>query len=150
MHTYMLTPVTLLFSQAEDKRTHLAEGIPVIQGGGGIFKSAAVAVLRRERRLLTTGEITKLALEYGYINCNGKTPEATMASAMYTDIRRKHDKSVFTRPQEGLFGLRDWLDEGFYPNGWQDPGDAAAIAPFKPRNSHVHKVRYLNGHEAAA
>ena len=28
-------------------------------GGGGIFKSAAVEVLRRERRLMTTGEITK-------------------------------------------------------------------------------------------
>lgn len=27
--------------------------------GGGVFKSAAVAILRRERRLLTTGEITK-------------------------------------------------------------------------------------------
>jgi len=32
----------------------------IIQGsGGGIFKSAAAAVLRLERRLMTTGEITK-------------------------------------------------------------------------------------------
>jgi len=28
-------------------------------GGGGIFKSAAVAVLQLERKLMTTGDITK-------------------------------------------------------------------------------------------
>ena len=31
----------------------------MLPGGGGIFKSAAVAVLRMERRLMTTGEITR-------------------------------------------------------------------------------------------
>jgi hypothetical protein len=30
-----------------------------VPGAGGIFKSAAVEVLRMERRLMTTGEITK-------------------------------------------------------------------------------------------
>lgn len=39
----------------------------------------------------------RVALERGLINCQGKTPEATMASALYTDVKRKHDKSVFTR-----------------------------------------------------
>lgn len=33
------------------------------------------------------------------INCQGKTPEATMASALYTDVKRKLHLSVFTRPQ---------------------------------------------------
>ncbi|KAK9820280.1 hypothetical protein WJX72_008553 [[Myrmecia] bisecta] len=66
-----------------------------------------------ERRLMTTGEITKVALDRALINCQGKTPEATMASALYTDVKRKGDQSVFTRPEEGLFGLREWEEEGF-------------------------------------
>ena len=40
-------------------KTTLGPGVAVLPGGGGIFKSAAVAVLRMERRLMTTGEITR-------------------------------------------------------------------------------------------
>jgi hypothetical protein len=42
-------------------------------------------------------QTTRIALERGLIQCQGKTPEATMASALYTDVRRKLDKSCFTR-----------------------------------------------------
>ena len=35
-----------------------------------------------------------------------------MASALYTDVKRKEGQSVFIRPHEGLFGLREWNDEG--------------------------------------
>ena len=35
------------------------------------------------------GEIARVALKRGLIKCTGKTPEATMASALYTDIKRK-------------------------------------------------------------
>ncbi|DBA68284.1 hypothetical protein WJX79_001596 [Trebouxia sp. C0005] len=99
-----------------ESKTKLAAGVKPLAGGGGIFKSAAVEVLRRERRLMTTGDITKVALEMELINCQGKTPDATMASALYTDVKRKLHLSVFTRPQEGMFGLREWEeDEGFIP-----------------------------------
>ncbi|GFR40076.1 hypothetical protein Agub_g620 [Astrephomene gubernaculifera] len=104
-------------------------------GGGGIFKSAAVAVLRQHRKLMTTGDITRLAVEMGLLKCQGKTPEATMASALYTDVKRKLHKSLFTRPQEGLFGLREWLEEGYYPEGWVGPPDGLGLAPFKRRNT---------------
>ncbi len=57
----------------------------------------------------------RVALEKALINCQGKTPDATMASALYTDVKRKPETSVFTRPEEGLFGLREWEDEGFVP-----------------------------------
>ena len=30
----------------------------------------------------------------------------------YTDVKRKSNKSLFIRPHEGLFGLREWKDEG--------------------------------------
>ena len=39
----------------------------------------------------------RLALERQHIKCQGRTPEATMASALYTDVKRKGNKSVFTR-----------------------------------------------------
>lgn len=54
-----------------------------------------------------------MALKQGYVNVQGKTPEATMASALYTDIKRKEGQSVFIRPHEGLFGLREWWDMGY-------------------------------------
>lgn len=44
---------------AADVRTTVGAGLKLQQGGGGIFKTAAVAVLRMERRLMATGEITK-------------------------------------------------------------------------------------------
>ena len=35
-----------------------------------------------------------------------------MASALYTDVKRKEGHSIFIRPHEGLFGLREWADKG--------------------------------------
>lgn len=71
------------------------------------------------------GEIARLALKRGLIKCSGKTPEATMASALYTDIKRREGQSVFIRPHEGLFGLREWIDQGVPFQvcvGWQGDG----------------------------
>lgn len=42
----------------------------------------------------------------------GKTPEATMASALFTDVKRKGTASAFVRPAAGLFGLREWAALG--------------------------------------
>jgi hypothetical protein len=144
--------------------------------------------------------VRSVALERGLINCQGKTPEATMASALYTDVKRKHNKSVFTRcayspacclhlhgtpyghvsccgeaaeprlhakkstgpmlfgcgtsnhvihaschaglrltcrPQEGLFGLREWIAEGFFPEGWSVPEDSEGVAPYKRRGAPI-------------
>ena len=45
-------------------------------------------------------------------NLPGKTPEATMASACYTDLKKKDvNKRVFARPSEGHFGLREWAND---------------------------------------
>lgn len=30
----------------------------------------------------------------------------------YTDIKRKEGQSIFIRPHEGLFGLREWIEQG--------------------------------------
>ena len=35
-----------------------------------------------------------------------------MAAALYTDIKKYREQSTFIKPREGLFGLRDWNQEG--------------------------------------
>ena len=39
-------------------------------------------------------------------------PSQAVVCCRYTDVKRKEDRSTFIRPHEGLFGLREWLDEG--------------------------------------
>lgn len=46
---------------------------------------------------VSTNGCRRLAVEMGLLKCQGKTPEATMASALYTDVKRKLQKSLFTR-----------------------------------------------------
>lgn len=46
----------------------------------------------------------RLALDWGLLACSGKTPEATMASAMYGDIKRKDRHSLFIRQVLGATG----------------------------------------------
>jgi hypothetical protein len=48
-----------------------------------MFLQAAEEVLRRARRPLTAGEITKAALKRGLLRTDGKTPEASMSAALY-------------------------------------------------------------------
>jgi hypothetical protein len=44
---------------------------------------------------LAAGEITKIALERKLVKATGKTPENTMASALYTDVRKRGSNSPF-------------------------------------------------------
>lgn len=37
-----------------------------------------------------------------------QTPELTMASSLYMDIKTKERRSAFIKPEEGKFGLRAW------------------------------------------
>ncbi|EFJ51231.1 hypothetical protein VOLCADRAFT_88101 [Volvox carteri f. nagariensis] len=120
-----------------------ASGAPVT---GGIFKNAAFEILKQEERLMTSGEITKLAIDRKLLRCMGKTPENTMASALYTEVRKKAHTTVFIKPKEGLFGLKSWLNEPWLLN-WlaqegidladlHDPGGAQEPVPKKLRTSY--------------
>ncbi len=92
------------------------------------------------RRCGVVGEIARLAMKRGLINCNGKTPDATMASALYTDLKRRDVNSIFVRPHEGLFGLREWTTE---ENGHFEVGALpSTITPM-----HFLKSRGTNGGE---
>ena len=68
-----------------------------------------------------------LALQWGLLTCQGKTPEATMASSLYGDVKRRDPTSVFVRPKEGLFGLREWVEQGLL--------DPAPDPPLKPKRA---------------
>jgi hypothetical protein len=58
MHTLTLAPFPR-GQQAKAGRSTLGPAGTAVPGAGGIFKSAAIEVLRMDRRLMTTGEITK-------------------------------------------------------------------------------------------
>jgi len=75
------------------------------------FKEVAYLVLKREKRPLSTKEITQIALKEGLITSDGKTPDATMGAVIYTDIKQKEEKSLFVKVKRGLFGLREWDEE---------------------------------------
>jgi hypothetical protein len=51
------------------------------------YFEAAVAVLTNENRDLTSREITDLALKAGLIKSSGKTPEQSMAAALYVGVQ---------------------------------------------------------------
>ena len=44
-----------------------------------------------------TGDITKLAIDRKLVRRHGKTPENTMASALYTDMRKRGPSSLFIK-----------------------------------------------------
>jgi len=54
----------------------------------GTFLAAALEVLRRRRKPLTTGEIVEDAVRLGILRTDGKTPERTMAARLYVEVAR--------------------------------------------------------------
>lgn len=97
------------------------------KAAGGLYKTAAMNVLEAEQRFMRSGEITKVAQQMGFFKeCTGKTPEHTMASCLYQEIK-KGKKSPIVRPKEGLFGLRGW--------DFVDGDEEQLPAPRKPRRA---------------
>jgi len=70
------------------------------------FKEVAAQVLKDSSKPLSAREITELALENNLLETEGKTPEATMAAHLYTDIN-KNKKTVFLKVGKGRFTLKD-------------------------------------------
>ena len=51
------------------------------------FKEVAEIILKDSSKPLSANEITELALEQNLLETEGKTPEATMAAQIYSDIK---------------------------------------------------------------
>jgi len=74
------------------------------------YLEAAYTILKQSGKPLHYKEITRRALEQGFIEPRGLTPEATMGSRLYTDT--KQEGSRFVRTGRGLFGLAEWKPSG--------------------------------------
>ena len=68
------------------------------------FLSAAQIILEHEGQPLHFKDITKRALMQGLITPSGMTPDATMGSRLYTDVKKADSR--FERVGRGQFGLR--------------------------------------------
>jgi hypothetical protein len=76
------------------------------------FKLAAVKVLRNAKEPLHYKEMTKRALEESLIETSGATPERTMNTQITSDMKRKKEKSAFTRVQPAVYSLNlDYAEE---------------------------------------
>jgi hypothetical protein len=69
---------------------------------------AAEKVLQASTEPLDAEEITRRALDAGYIATDGKTPAASMEAGIAVDIRRRSKASPFQRTGPGMFALRAW------------------------------------------
>ena len=71
------------------------------------FKDIAYQILKEIGKPLHSKEITKIALDKGWLVTAGKTPEATMNAQLVVDINSKKDKSRFIKTGPSIFGLNE-------------------------------------------
>lgn len=70
-------------------------------------KDAAIHVLKAAGEPLTAQELTDRILAEGLWETSGKTPHATVAASLYTDIQRHGEASPFIQTGPNTFALRD-------------------------------------------
>lgn len=71
------------------------------------FKDIAYQILKEAGKPLHSKEITKIALQRGWLKTAGKTPEATMNAQLVVDINTKKEKSRFVKTAPSTFGLNE-------------------------------------------
>ena len=69
------------------------------------FKGIAYQILKEAGKPLHYKEITKIALDKGWLKTAGKTPDATMNAQLVVDINTKKDKSLFVKTAPSTFGI---------------------------------------------
>ena len=57
------------------------------------------------------GDITEIALESGYLESAGRTPQNTMRARLSVDVR-DNPRSPFRQTAPGVYGLREGGPEG--------------------------------------
>lgn len=75
------------------------------------FSDAAYEILKQTNEALSSVELVDIALSKGLIETKGKTPEATMWSALYLERQRKGDKSRFVLIGKDKWALSEWGKE---------------------------------------
>ena len=102
---------------AEDAKDAAVEAGVALKSGGrsnGMLsgKEASLRVLQEEGRPMRARELCDLAHERGYCDMPGKTPWATIAATLTTDINEKGEKSRFKKDGPGLFAINEKYKEG--------------------------------------
>lgn len=69
------------------------------------MREALIEVLSQNNRSMNAKEIANAVLKNGYVS-RGKTPDATIASIIYMDIKAHGDKSIFALTAPGIFAMR--------------------------------------------
>lgn len=69
------------------------------------FKSIAYEILKEADKPLHYKEITKIALQRGWLKTAGKTPDATMNAQLVVDINTKKEKSIFIKTSPSTFAI---------------------------------------------
>lgn len=69
------------------------------------FKNIAYQILKEADKPLHSKEITRIALDRGWLKTAGKTPEATMNAQLVVDINFKKEKSLFIKTNPSTFNL---------------------------------------------
>lgn len=69
------------------------------------FKSAAIQILSLSKNPLHYKEITRLALEKGILETEGKTPAASMNAQIVTEINTLGDKANFIKTAQATYAL---------------------------------------------
>jgi hypothetical protein len=69
------------------------------------FKTAARKVLEEVGHPLHYTDITEIALNSGYLQSAGQTPQNTMRARLSVDVRDNPD-TLFTQTAPGVYGLK--------------------------------------------
>ena len=69
------------------------------------YKEAAKQILKKHKKPLHYKEITRLALEEGILETDGKTPESSMNAQIVTDIKNKGDASDFIKTAPATYSI---------------------------------------------
>ncbi|MHB1646586.1 MAG: group I intron-associated PD-(D/E)XK endonuclease [bacterium] len=69
------------------------------------FKDIAYQILEEAGKPIHNKEITKIALDRGWLKTAGKTPEATMNAQLVVDINTRKENSRFIKTAPSVFGL---------------------------------------------
>lgn len=80
------------------------------------YREAAIEVLRTERRPMTAKEIVAAATARGLLASSGRTPDASLAGRLYTDIQRNGKESLFIQVGPRKYALREWSEQFANPD----------------------------------
>ena len=98
------------------------------------IQDAAIQILKKAGKALHAKDITKRIIEAGLWKSDGKTPEATVSSRLYSDIKKRGGLSTFVKVAPQTFSLRDTQPAPVYDDA-KAPKSKIESASTKPKKT---------------